>query len=590
MDLKRMLRKKQWSGRDLGRVIVASLCVRPKKRAQPRPISEEQTEEILKTFKREDMEDYFSLLKLYEWIDHHCDVSQIYFQQAQHRLEMLIGYTTNFTIAENSYQFISELPLIVTQKQYEESKRKAIEEKLTLVPENGATPIDIEADVFFLILTALAHYMRLLETAPEEPNPLRDINELYITKPVETDRLLSNWNLATGQGYFSLPDGRRSDQMDAKEWQALLLPSEDMKLKIDSKIEAAKALFSGATEEEAEEISDNWILDQSNTPKMTWHYYEEPPKDLCKWDVLEEYDAFFPVLQIDNKDPEEGPQAEAEARENFKAEFPELVEALLKDIDRTFFTGREGISDIPLEKWGEPVCTLRELYDQNFYSFREKVESKSFPNGRTKATGANGVAILQEPFNRRLSRRIDKNGYYIPAEATKLFNEFQEQLTLEALFPESEQYAHSSARIAKARDIFLKSIYRVMGYNTFLDLLSKQYRLPEIKESFYVDIEAMLNAADGVNGLVALLYYRINSIEYLNEEIKKKKLQTLRDVFPDIPHRSLAIPERKIKKAKALLKEYKAFSFDKSQAETFHKMQGQIEKLLFEYDPKEPSE
>lgn len=566
LNIKNLLKKKGWTGRELGRLeMVNTLDVFRQSLEgvrEPKPIiSNTDFRKMLSTINEPlDERIYSGYIAIHKWFNGIYNGAIAQEQHAYLNFNTLIEIIGNAETAEDVYEYIAKLPLIMTEKQYKETIEKR---KKEILHPNGE---EISFNIFNLLEQALNFYIKLLHKEPRKKNPLKPLKKKLETELVEDHRILSMYNKITGNGYYTAPDGTRSDHVSHDEWQNLITsPSlisylknaekmgEEKALSLDyyetfekRVLTKASAIYNGATEEEAnnkvEEVCPCDIL------PCEWHYYEEAPDDLNKWEILEAENLFeyYPALR--------GEGTDEEILEDMKAfinEFPTVVKAILTDIEQFI----EGASSLPVEKWPTTCCTWEELYNVDFYGFRStyiNTDSAIFKDNRR---ALNGIAILRANDLMGRSPLIDKEtGYYKEPE---IINSLR-HVSLERFFSDSEEYAEAVEKTERARRLFKKSYYYLLGYNKALDIIASYFDLEELKVA-KISTENLETKAKCFNNIVALLYNRINDIDYTNEKLKAKKMEVLKNVFYPISLDDLVIPEDKIKKAKDDIKNFRAF-------------------------------
>jgi hypothetical protein len=395
-DIKRLLNKKGWTGRELGILELTNMAVMFKQALEgkePEPLVEQaQFRKMINSITdRQQGQVYNGYISIHEWLSIRYNIAQTQLQQAQLQYRTLVNYVTSATLAEDAYKYIEQLPAIMTQKQYDELRAERIEAYFK--DEDGE---DLYSNVFNLVERAITYYSRQLQREPGKPNPLKAIRKKYIAQPVKSKLILSRWNETQGEGYYTIEDGsgRRSDQMTAEEWQeAITTPTmkealRDMRTTDGSGTELtrqiatqrfidwAKVINDGGTEEEADELQQKKDYERGLATPVKWHTAEEPPADLTKWDIIEQELLldFYPA-DLDGSGDEYSESNFTRSMEDFVAEFRELVTAILKDIDKKHFKGEPGLSNVPVSEWLTTLYSWRELYRTDFYGERAEAES-----------------------------------------------------------------------------------------------------------------------------------------------------------------------------------------------------------------------
>lgn len=569
-----LLKKKGWTGAELGRLEIATV-MNAYKRAlngekDPKPaISKEDFNRLVKT-----LEDpaqgkiYNGYLAIHDWISRASVLAMSQEQQAQLRFNELATPIEVAYSAEQLYQYIAELPAIMTEKQYEETVKQRTKEILYDPDTNDF----MYWSVFGAIEQAISYYVKLLHENPRKRNPLKPLRKKLERELVADPHILTRYNKVTGNGYYTLPDGRRSDQMSEEEWEnaspemrEALKDPDGLEFSQERRLQVARDLYNGMTEEEAYTAHVQRYEEASFPQKLKWHLYEDPPKDLTKWEILEADNLYeyYPTLAGEAPEGEDfGTHADEEAKA-FKEEFPEVAEAILKDMDSTL-NGliydadgnaiKKKASSLSAEDWSAYFVVWEDFYKQGLYGFKEAFVGDAGIFGENRRAVFNGIAILRPSDLINRSKRIDANGYYSPPRIEPIID----SLSLLSYAPDRENYASLTSGLELARKTLIESVYWLTGFNTAVDLVADYYGVEELRIAC-VSTENLLSRMQAFNDLVASLYMRIKITDYEDEEAKAKKLAVLQDVFYPIDTTRFAIPEEKKKTVRGWLKDFKAF-------------------------------
>lgn len=571
-DITRLLNKKGWTGRELGIIEITNMCVlfrQSLEGKEPKPLVEQaELRRMLSTITdRQQGMTYNGYIAIHEWLSVKYNIAQTNYQQAQLQYRTLEGYIERATLAEDAYKYMEQLPEIMTQKQYDEFRAERIEAYFK--DEDGE---ERYSNVFNLVERAITYYLHLLQREPKKPNPLKAIRKKYIAQPVKSELIRSRWNEVAGEGYYTIEDGsgRRSDTMTAEEWQdAITTPAmrkalQEMRatdgrgteytsrIATQRLLDRSKVIYNGGTEEDADKLQHKKDYEAGLATPVKWHYYEEAPADLTKWDVIEqEFLLEFYPTDLDGSGDEYSDSNFTRSMEDFATEFSELVKAMLSDIDKRFSLG---LSDLPLEEWLSTCYSWRQLYEADFYSMREETEEDSQIFAEKPRAIFNGIAILRPSDTIGRSLRINESGDYEEPRLKQSLSNF----TLEAFFPDAEEYAENLEIVENARETLVESYYFVKGYNLALELIAKHFDIPDFTV-FQLDISALEEQIAAYNDLVPFLYRRIKDTRYQDAELQAKKLQVLKDLFQELDYKAIQIPEKNIEQAVALFKDFKAF-------------------------------
>ena len=589
-NIKRLLNKKGWTGRELGQLELTILADSYKNALTgnseaPSIVDPAEFQKMVDSITdREQGRTYNGYLAIHEWLSIKVNIANTQYQSAQLCLAKLNTYIEQAIGAENLFQFIEQLPAIMTEKQYRDAKEAGLNSWLH--EDDGTERGDSLAA---LIERGIHYYADLLKKKPAKPNPLKAIRKKYIAEPVKSKLILESYNKVMGEGYYTIEDGsgRRSDQMTHEEWQAAItsplvreaMDAEDERGNEITKqiayrrvLDRAKVIYNGGTEEDADKAQEKADYEVGIATPAKWHYYEDPPKDLTKWDIIEADIMYFYGIIFCGMD---GSEAEyLEELEDFLTEFRELADAIIADIEKLYLTGEnplqpllvEGqeplrnIASLPLKDWSSTVFSWEDLYKHNVYGFKEDAEADTtIFDGNNRAL-FNGIAILRPSDLVGRSRCIDERGYYVEPDLRNPLTIF----SLEEFFTDSEDYARSVEIVEDARNQLINAYYYVLGHNTQVDLVAAYYDVPELS-IFKLDLPRLAERVDALDSLVPLLYKQIKDTDYRDKDLQARKMEVLKDIFPPLNLNSYTIPEENIERAKELFKDFRAFRREREQ-------------------------
>ncbi len=569
-DIKRLLNKTSWTGRELGMLELynmASMYRQTLEGEDPKPLFDSSRFQKMVNGIRDPEQGriYNGYLSLHEWLVVAYNIAQTQFQQAQLRFTELGSTVSKALIAEDVFCYVSKLPYIMTQSQYDRLRAERIESYF-----KGEDGQEQSCNLFMLLLRAIRYYTHQLETAPRKPNLLKAIRKKYIQAPVKSKLILDNYNGALGLGYYILPDGRRSDQMSDEEWQEAIT-TKAMKealtkmrtilggieytqtLAAERITAKAKILFNGGTEEDADREQSRREQEQGLSMPVKWKQYTDPPEDLNKWDIIEDTTALnelYPAYP-DKDDPQSYSDFTA-AMQDFYTEFKELTDLLLKDMDSRYHLKA---AQIKIQEWGSYAVSLRELYDMDFYGERAEAESDAYVFDGNRRALFNGVAIVRPSDVLRSSLYIDKeSGDYKPPE----LNCSIANASLEAFFTDAEDFASEVDSLNEARQILTESYYFVNSYNYIIGRISEIYSVSAL-DVFCLPTKRLANRIAALNDLVPMLYKQILDTDYSDKDRQAKKLKVLQDYFQPIECEKLVMPEADKAKIEDLIKDFQTF-------------------------------
>mgnify|MGYP006996829890 FL=1 len=429
---------------------------------------------------------------------------------------------------------------------------------------------------------------KFLDAGDEAPEPIRTAIEATKKIPAEKITFSRSYNEQMGEGYYTLPDGRRSDQLTSEEWQKALMDCflSRHKLTINGEpataeetvqhynqnrlIKSYELFFKGAkairelvlertgkelelTDEEIEEALNDTIdyvgkarytptaeqiaeaLDFSEPTE--WHTYEKLPEGLTAYDLL--------GLITDSSSY--GDTDEKKHLKAFKTEYKELYTALNAYIEENVPKAR-GLKPNQLYKdivsWGELAdagiigySSLIQPDDREIVQIWTDGEDSTESKSKRLRTGLRGIAILRNPT----SYQTDENGDYIEKKSPLQF--FQSLYTLEG----------NGDKIAEIQGYTGNLIYPALGYlyafNALMEIIGKVYDLPELAEVARYDTSLFESKMSGFNGMLYFFYHDV----YGNEEEKQRKRAIIKEVFRPLEAETLKPSQEAIEEVTAEL-------------------------------------
>ena len=567
-----LLKKNKLSGKDLGILVVADMANTVKQQAEGVPqellVDASFIQARLKTMTSKQKEIYREYATVRNWLTRYFSIASSNEQAAQLRYLDLLSYIREASITEDIHEYISKLPAIMTKEQFERETKKGIQTYLK--DENGNDKYDRVID---LILRAINYYTDELKNNSKRRNPIRAIRKAYIAEPINSALILDRYNVAAKNGYYTLPDGTRSDSMTTQEWmkanttpllRELLSASNGNEMKamkdfgaVDKQIRLQEAKdFWESGEQPTREKERERLISAGLLYDAKWTPYDEPPDDITKWDIIEDgfaIPSLYPCLTSKTGD------CLAYKKEilDFTTEFSELVQAVAAKIDSMGFLPFT-IADKSPEEWDNYKVYWSTLYKNNVFDFAHKLNThrEIIFNGKHRAK-INGVAVLQH---------YEESGFdaifHCDRELNYLMPQIQYVLDspyrLEDLFPEAESCETTAAAISESREALIESYYFMKAYNLLIDMIADRYEIPNL-EPMKMKLAAMEDKIEHLNECVLILYRRIAETEYDDDTMKQKKLDALKKHFAKIECETITPPEKNTQMAELLLTEGEAF-------------------------------
>lgn len=577
-QLKNLLKKKGWTGKEVGQLLIASMLndIKQQGQGEKTPLFSQSDFEKMESSLTSDR-DYISYgvyRDLYSSIIDSFNRGQGLYQQFYNGFSRLFTELREVENADNAQKSIDDTPLIMTESQYKRLEAEAVQ-----------TLRGYKESYYSLLFYILEKF---LDAGDEAPEPIRTAIEATKKIPAEKITFSRSYNEQMGEGYYTLPDGRRSDQLTSEEWQKALMDYflSRHKLTINGEpataeetvqhynqnrlIKSYELFFKGAkairelvlertgkelelTDEEIEEALNDTIdyvgkarytptaeqiaeaLDFSEPTE--WHTYEKLPEGLTAYDLL--------GLITDSSSY--GDTDEKKHLKAFKTEYKELYTALNAYIEENVPKAR-GLKPNQLYKdivsWGELAdagiigySSLIQPDDREIVQIWTDGEDSTESKSKRLRTGLRGIAILRNPT----SYQTDENGDYIEKKSPLQF--FQSLYTLEG----------NGDKIAEIQGYTGNLIYPALGYlyafNALMEIIGKVYDLPELAEVARYDTSLFESKMSGFNGMLYFFYHDV----YGNEEEKQRKRAIIKEVFRPLEAETLKPSQEAIEEVTAEL-------------------------------------
>lgn len=555
-QLDKLLKKKGWTGKEVGQLLIASMLndIKQLGQGEKTPLFSQADFEKMESSLNSDF-DYLSYgvyRELYSSIIDSFNIGQGLCQQFYNGFSRLYLMLREVQIADKVQKAYDDTPLIMTESQYKRLEAEAVQ------------TLKGNKESYYSLLFYILE--KFLDAGDEAPEPIRTAIEATKEIPAEKITFSRSYNEQMGLGYYSLPDGRRSDQMTSEEWQKALeeefLRTHKLTINgepasteetireynIDRLTKGYELFFKGAkairefvlertgkeldgTDEEIEEALDG-IIDyvgkaryNPNAEKIEealgfstpaeWHTYEELPEGLTAYDLLH--------LIAESSSYEE--TDEKKHLKAFKTEYKELYTALNAYIEENVPKAR-GLKPNQLYKdivsWGELAdagiigySSLIQPDDREIVQIWTEGEDTTENKSKRLRAGRRGIAILRNPA----SYQTDENGDYIEKKSPLPF--FLSLYTLEG----------DGDKIAEINSYIDNLIYPALSYlyafNSLMGIIGKVYDLPELEEVARFDTRIFESNMSGYNGMLYLFYHNV----YGNEEEKQRKRAIIKEIF-----------------------------------------------------------
>lgn len=469
-----------------------------------------------------------------------------------------------------------QTPIILTQKQYDDLKN-GVEKRIGKFKESYA-------EIMFATLDA---FISDEKQAPKDLVAEFEKAKKIIIKDKELEKQYIN---AYELGYYTLPDGRRSDKMSDEEWHEALeeeylkthklyingeLASykETLKqYKADSEAKGQKLFYLGAEETRKEleaiakteiEATDEKIMDtlkraiddtlfqygeleelmetllDMNSNKTKWHLYEEPPEPITLMDLL--------IFCVD-----EGMGAEKGEQRKIinllKKEAPEIFQ-IVNDYIEQHIDKAKGLK---ATQYYKDIITQDELAKIGYIGYENAnkadtldiidaiKDNKDYEGTQAlkvaKTIGFNkDIAILVNPD----SNVLDSKGNYLYGKSVETFVEKFGEITKDVI-----------DNLDGAREVLIiPSLEKLYAYNELIKIISDVFGVENLKEPATMDMSDIETRLRTYNNLIYSIYYGVGG----DEKRKNERREFIKKAFIPIDYEALKPTKQAIEEVTAEL-------------------------------------
>lgn len=571
-----LLNKKGWTGVEVGKALVASIIHDIRHQSEPdyKPLfSQSDFDKMESSLNTErDYLAYGVYRDLYSGLIDAYNRGQGQHQQFYNGYYRYAMHLKDCTVAEQTLQTAELTPYVMTQEQYNKLK------------EQRETTLKGFTESFSrLLFTLLSHIMSNPEDAPED---IRTAIEATKKEAVTNERILSTYCEVYGMGYYQLPDGTRSDNLEGEEWREKLKEEylKTHKLRINGKqasfedtilhynterrlkgyelfftgIDAVKALYEdhiGETLPPEDEVGIMKALesllnlrdDENPVEKNTvplhpavlqikdivegemlgsgaeWHYYKEAPAELTKYDIIAESLCFY--------DGEESEDGEPQLKE-FKADYPALYKALEAYIKELVPQAR----DLKPTQYSKEFITWGELAELKVGRY----PAYCIADDVTDITEALAETDEDTTENLLKRKRLMFNGIVIAQapnayqlnERGEYIDNIKHILGFSSVFSIDSIGKSESTKedIQAFRDnLFLPALQYLYAFNALVKILGAIYDLDELGE-VEISTERFESQLEALNNQLYMLYGDV----YGTDADKERKRDIIKEVFQPI--------------------------------------------------------
>lgn len=557
-SIKSLLSKKGWTGEEVGKALIASLLNDIRYQGQEHELLFTQAdfdkmESSLSTDR--DYLAYGVYRDIYNSIVDTYNRGLGLYQQFYNGYYRYVMHLQGAMKADNALKQAEYYPLIMTEEQYRKAERETVEEKKRF-----------GESFYSLVFTLLEYFLNALDNGEKVPADIAKAIEATKKEPAKGHALYSRYNELMGEGYYSLPDGRRSDQMTSEEWQKALeeLYLSSHKLTINGRpataeetvkhyngnrllkgwelffrgADAIKEAYRERTGRDLPEADEQEILEElesvlegigkapynplrsslyelytEETP-TEWHTYTDAPEGLTAYDLLDLITDSSGYAETDEK----------EHLKTFKTEYKALYTALEAYIkEKVPRAGQLKPSQLYKEfiGWGElaehKIGGFESLLATNTREIIEYLGRQGLKFADRKRAMFRGIAIIQQPESYQLTESGDYKEATNPLSGLDSIDNIAEDNQKRI---EIEELQHH---------LFIPALSYLYAYNALIELIGAVYDIDGI-EVAKVDTSYFESQLEGFNGLLYNFYYTVDG----DKEEKARKRELIKEVFSPV--------------------------------------------------------
>lgn len=550
-DIKKLLNKNSWTGKEVGKALLMSLQRDIERKDNPKlqPLfSQDDLNRMMDGLDTDEKYMQFKIFSvIYSAIVDSFNLNQAQIQQFYNGYYRYLYSIRETERAENYYNSIKQFPLILTQSQYDQILKEALETKR-----------EMKLSFYGIFFHVLQHFLWQYNSDSEQGKIPAEIKEAFDAAQKQSPnnkRHLEQYNKIWAKGYYQLEDGTRLDVMTKEKWEELFKnkytdshefiidtePDSQAELSIQltekGKLYAIKLLYGGAyaikktyREKTGEDLQDKDIdvIEQvlenlidgisnfklSDTKKALalfyeppadkkWHYYEEITKEPTNYDlikqVLEDYE--------NNKIPKQ------EVMKEFMRSYPLIYTAIKSYIKKNIPSAKK----LKAAQYYENIIPLNELNktDSINYKWFTTVSDIEITPGIY-----NGIAVIKCNPITDIDRGIR---YTDPIDNASLMLHNIDYL---------ENNPDETEEIEQTLNVLALPALRYMyAYNDFIEIITSVYDIKFIAEAAKYDLSRQEKQIDELNNMIYTLY---SNVQDTIKRTKRQKRKFIQETFKPI--------------------------------------------------------
>lgn len=561
-SLDSFLRKRSWTGEQVGKAFILDACYAYKNKLEGKEgelFTQAQLNKMSSNLSTaSDCATYNNYVAVCRWLSSAHLLYLSHYSLYNSAVKALVRIFTEAQAGQRLYEYIDALPLILTEKEYNERKDAYIKNELE---HNNLDMLNVIGQIVSCLTEAL-------NKSPRKANILKGIKKKYEQEQVASSIVLANYNRVWGIGYYTI-NGKKIDDLSEEERQKLA--GADIKKLLAEKITLEEAIHgtSPLTDFALKRINEEYEGRKNEgeellaTRKLVVD--PNPPTDLTKWDIFEDdtsWCEFWDREQMLSDYEQAGLDtstvpSQQELYEDFYNEFKDAIALLLEEADKKY---KLGLCDIPLKAWADTQISYKKLLDCNFYGFSDLMinDSDIFTERRV---AENGIAILRPleddtpRFPTRPGTKIDSAGHFIdPIASLPIpFCTGLDQYTDKN--PEKEEALQELDQIIEELG---NELYFIQGYTKAMEMVMKLTQIRELKV-FIPNFELEKARVYAVQNCFRLLYLGIKDTDSPLDEYKQQKLDILDSRLCTIELGDMTINQRNLQWLEEEMPTFKCF-------------------------------
>ena len=202
INVNKLLNKKSWTGKEVGKALLASFAQSVKDKDHPL-FTEAEFSKMVNGLSPGQGAIYNVYYSIYSSLINSHNAGQMMYQQFYNGYYRTALYIINCERADEAMKARDEAPLILTEKQYQDIK-KAVKEKKA----------QVTCSYKDVLIDTVQYFAQHMDEAPE---PVREALEETKAQPLTNKRILANWSIDSGDTLYQLSGSE--ELLTEEEWK-----------------------------------------------------------------------------------------------------------------------------------------------------------------------------------------------------------------------------------------------------------------------------------------------------------------------------------------------------------------------------------